>query len=229
MTRKSQETLRKKNLTVLADKGYYSGEDIKETETLGATPVVARQLKPGEKDGHRFSLDKFVYDKGKDEYTCPEGKVLHAHSKSKTKDRKFFNKPACKECPFNSECTGKNKYRSIVRKKGNDILDRADLRHKENEDLYKLRQQIVEHPFGTIKRTMNGGYYLLRSIEKVKTETSLLLLGYNIKRTIGYMGFEKMMELMGEWEALIKGLFTLIKSIRRFSWVYGANSIVRTT
>jgi transposase len=121
MTKKTQETLRKKGIAVLADKGYYKGDDIKETEELGATPIVARQLKPGEKDGHGFSLDKFVYHKEKDEYTCPAGKTLKAHSKSKTKDRKFFNKAACKDCPFNNECTGKNKFRSIVRKKGNDI------------------------------------------------------------------------------------------------------------
>jgi hypothetical protein len=68
--------------------------------------------------------------------------------------------------------------------------------------VYKLRQQIAEHVFGTIKRTMNGGYYLLRSKEKVKAKTALLFLGYNIKRTKTELGIERMMELMDEWKAL---------------------------
>ena len=201
MTQKTQEAFRKKEITVLADKGYYGFDDIEKTEKLGATPIVARQLKPGEKGGHRFSLDKFAYDNEKDEYICPEGKILHAHSKSKTKDRLFFNKAECKDCPFNGECAGKNKFRRIVRKPGTDVLDRADMRYRENTETYKLRQQIVEHPLGTIKRTMNGGYFLLRTKEKVKTEAALLLLGYNIKRTIGYLGFERAMEMMDEWKA----------------------------
>ena len=203
----------------IADKGYYNGDDIEKTEGLGATPIVARQLKPGEKDGHRFSLDKFVYDREKDVYTCPAGKTLHAHSKSKTKDRKFLNKAACKDCPFADKCAGKKKFRCITRRLNNDILDRADIRYAENKNLYLLRQQIVEHPFGTIKRTMNGGYFLLRSIRKVKTETALLLLGYNIKRTKSYLGFEKIMVMMDEWQGFIsKGrsflFFYLVKTFR---------------
>ena len=40
---------------------------------------------------------------------------------------------------------------------------------------------------------MNGSYYLLRTLPKVSTETALMFLGYNIKRVINVLGFEKMM------------------------------------
>lgn len=210
MAEKTQEVFLKKEITVLADKGYYGGDDIEATEKLGVTPIVARQLKPGEKDGKRFSLDKFVYNRDKDEYICPEGKQLMAHSKSKTKDRIFFNKDACQDCPFKGECLGKEKYRRIVRKPQNDILDRADKRYLENKELYKLRQQTVEHVFGTVKRTMNGGYFLLCKKEKVRAEAALLLLGYNIKRTKGFLGVEKTMELMGEWEEFLNARLIVV-------------------
>jgi transposase len=228
MIQKTQEVLRKKDIMALADKGYYGADDISAAEGLGAIPVVARQLKPGEKDGHRFSLDKFVYDKEKDLYICPEGETLPAHSNKTSKDRSFFNKEACRACPFSSECLGKNKYRLIVRKPGSDVLDRADQRYEEYKEEYKLRQQIVEHVFGTVKRTMDGGYFLLRTKEKVRAEAALLFLGYNIKRTIGYLGFEMTMELMEEWKAFLCGrasrlfsflvFYSRILFVKRAAW-----------
>ena len=203
MTEKTQEVFRKKEIMALADKGYYSGEDIEKSEELGAVPIVARQLKPGEKERSRFSIDKFVYDKDKDEYICPEGNIFTSRSNNRKKDRTFFNKAACRDCPARGECLGKTKYRRIVRKPLNDALDRAALRYAKNEEIYKLRQQIVEHVFGTVKRTMGGGYFLLRTKEKVKAEAALLLLGYNLKRTKNYLGFEKTMEMLEEWQSFL--------------------------
>jgi transposase len=203
MIEKTQEEFRHKDITALADKGYYGYEDIESAELTGAVSIVARQLKPGEKKGNKFSLDKFLYDRENDRYLCPKGNSLEAHSKNITKDRKFFNKEACLNCPSREECLNKkSKFRTIIRRPQNDVLDRADARYKENRELYKLRQQIVEHVFGTVKRTMNGGYYLLRSKEKVKAETAMLFLCYNIKRTGTIMGAERMMEMMDEWKTL---------------------------
>jgi hypothetical protein len=117
----------------------------------------------------------------------------------------FKNKEACKDCPSREAClNSKTKFRTIIRRPQNDILDRSDARYKENIGRYKLRQQIAEHVFGTVKRTMNGGYYLLRSKEKVKAETAMLFLCYNIKRTRKVLGTERMMELMDEWGTICR-------------------------
>jgi transposase len=203
MIEKTQEEFRKKGVTALADKGYYGYEDIENSEKTGATAIVARQLKPGEKGGSKFSIDKFVYDRESDSYACPMGNNLDAHSKSAAKARKFLNKAACRNCPSQGACLkGKTKFKTIIRRPQNDILDRADKRFEENAGLYKLRQQIVEHVFGTVKRTMNGGYCLLQSKEKVKAETALLFLGYNMKRTRTILGTLRMIELIDEWAAL---------------------------
>jgi transposase len=210
MIEKTQEEFRKKGITALADKGYYGYEDIESAEQAGAMPIVARQLKPGEKAGGKFSLDKFIYDRGHDCYICPKGNRLDARSKNITKERRFLNKDACRGCPSRKECLSKKaKFRTIIRRPQNDILDRADIRYKENMELYRLRQQIVEHVFGTVKRTMDGGYYLLRSKEKVKAETAMLFLGYNIKRTKTILGAERMMEMLDEWKALCSGAANL--------------------
>jgi transposase len=127
MIEKTQDGFRRKDITALADKGYYGYEDIESAEQTGAMPIVARQLKPGEKAGSKFSLDKFIYGRERDCCICPKGNALNAHSKNTTKDRKFLNKEACRNCPSQKECLSKkSKFRAIIRRSQNDILDRAD-------------------------------------------------------------------------------------------------------
>lgn len=43
--------------------------------------------------------------------------------------------------------------------KDQDFLDIVDLCTTENKDKYKRREELIEHIFGTIKRTMNAGYF----------------------------------------------------------------------
>jgi transposase len=204
MTEKTQETFRKKSITVLADKGYYGREDYEFCEGLGATAIVAKQKEPSEKKCNKYSIDKFQYDKETDIYTCPEGQHLEAHSAPVTKRRRFFNKLACSECPSRGKCIGSDKkFREVNRHPYRDTLDRLDKTYRENPDKYKLRQETVEHVFGTVKRAMDGSYFLLRSNEKVRAEAALLFLGYNIKRTKAILGTEKMMELIVAYSGLL--------------------------
>ena len=65
-----------------------------------------------------------------------------------------------------------------------------------NRQIMDKRKCTSEHPFGTIKRAMNAGYYLLRGMQKVDGETALMCLGYNIQVAINLLGFEKMMQAM---------------------------------
>lgn len=58
-------------------------------------------------------------------------------------------------------------------------------------DKYLQRQMIVEHPFGTVKRTMNAGYFLTRGLESVRAEAALTFLAYNMKRVINILGVKE--------------------------------------
>jgi transposase len=201
MTEKTQEVFRKRDIIALADKGYWSGADLIKCEALGATAIVSPQKTAGEKDRDRkFRLNRFIYDMENDCYTCPLGHTLLPHSKKNTKTRKFFNKPACTACPCKDGCLpAKSRFRIITRGAFAATLDRAHQRYNCNAELYKLRQQIVEHVFGTVKRTMDGGYLLLRTKRKVRAEAALLLLGYNMKRAKSALGFEQMMAMLDEY------------------------------
>jgi transposase len=202
MIEKTQETLRKKGIDFLADKGYYSGNDLTACEKLEAGKlVVSRQKTPGGKSkDKKFRLNNFRYDKESDQYTCPAGEILFARSKKETKTRKFMNKEACTSCKHRESCLNEREnFRCIRRGSNGDIYDKTDEVFRENIELYKQRQQIVEHVFGTVKRTMNGGYFLLRTKEKIEAEVSLLLLGYNIKRAKSALGFAGMMEALDKY------------------------------
>ncbi|MDR2569877.1 MAG: transposase [Oscillospiraceae bacterium] len=157
--------------------------------------IVSKQKPPNPKTRPKqFNTEQFTYDPATDRYLCPTGETLHPRSKKTAKRRNFYNKTTCSKCPYAASCTnGKSRYRTVIRNEHAEIYDYTDRVFRENIELYKLRQQIVEHPFGTIKHTMNGGHFLLRTRRKVRCEVALLFLGYNLKRAIKTLGFSEIM------------------------------------
>jgi transposase len=201
----TQKTMRKKDIRFLADKGYYAGAGLKDCERLGIDVVVARQNKPGEASAEKgcYSSDKFCFDAQTDSYTCPAGAVLTCKSKPQSKFKKYHNKRTCKICACRSAWLSKNStYRHIRRNENSDALDRAAAKYAANIKDYKLRQQIVEHVFGTVKRTLDGGYFLVRTKEKVKAAGALFMLCYNMKRARAILGFSQMMGLLDRYGKL---------------------------
>lgn len=180
---------------VLGDKGYYNGTDLEKCEKRNIKAVVARQAPSGPKgQAKEFRIDQFTYDKKTDTYLCPAGKTLASKSKKESKRRKYFNRSACANCPHVLECIGgEGRFRTITRGKHADAYDRADQVFSDNRELYKKRQQIVEHPFATIKHFMGGGHFLLRTRRKVRVEVALFCLGYNLKRALKVLGFQELM------------------------------------
>lgn len=164
----------------------------------------------------------FVRNLETDTVTCPQGQILHfltlSHKKeSYTHNRCYCNPKACASCP--QKCTA-SKYRSItfkdgeIRKKAKSkttvtkVLDgyrsmrvkevkkKFFLRFYPNMEKLNLRKQIVEHPFGTIKRWCDGSYLLLKGRYKATADLSFSFLSYNLKRTINIIGTQKLLELL---------------------------------
>ena len=201
MVKKVKRRFKLKRFTVVADKGYYNGEDLQRVKKYKVKAIVAKQKPSNPKEQPaEFHTERFIYDPESDTYTCPMGKILAPHGQ-KSKRRNYFCKEACADCPHRNQCiSGKRPYRTVTRGEYSKIYEETDKRTQENMAIYKRRQQIVEHPFGTIKHTMRGNYFLLRTRRKVRTEVALLFLGYNIKRVINILGFE---EIMKRLDALI--------------------------
>lgn len=186
---RSQEILSTKNITVLADKGYYNGQDLEKSFCLGITPVVSRQ-KPPKRKG-MYSLDDFIYDEQIDSFTCPQNKLLTKISSNNAQQSVYANKDACRSCPYKSECfkqDGRYKYRRICKDHHFKTLLKADRLFEKSKELYHIRQELSEHVFGSIKRQLGFPQLNVRTKPKVEGEVSLLFLGYNLKRVINIVG-----------------------------------------
>jgi hypothetical protein len=153
--------------------------------------------KPDEQGDDGYQKSRFEYDPEKDHYICPHGQILHRMGVEK--QREFANRRACKECGFREKCTKSERGRRITRTDYEEAMEACALRFEENKELYKRRQMIIEHPFGTLKRTLGFTYFLTRGIESVKTENYLHILTYNMKRVLNLFSTQ---ELIGKLEGI---------------------------
>jgi len=206
MGQQGKEALQVAELTVLADGGYFEGNALKQCEELGITTFVPI---PESKEAARlgiFGQDQFYYDKEQDVYLCPQGEQLQYRYTTTDRERnkriKVYATRACSDCPLRGQCTTSKQGRRIKRWVDQEVIDRLQQRNRGQPELLKQRKLLAEHPFGTIKWAMDQGYFLLKGINKVATETGLTVLSYNLKRVINIMGVAAMinsMETINAW------------------------------
>ena len=158
---------------------------------------------PKSKEAERlgiFGQDQFRYEAERDVYVCPQGEQLQyrhtTRDRARKKAFKIYATTACSTCPLRARCTTSRQGRRIKRWVDQGVIDRLQQRNRGQPELLKQRKALVEHPFGTIKRAMNQGYFLLKGIKKVTTETGLTVLSYNLKRVINIMGVAAMISSM---------------------------------
>lgn len=186
-------------LTVLADKGYYGFEDLRDCLKSGIKPIVSKPKSPNMTGNEKYVTDNFIYDKEKDTYTCPEGQILNNSSKKNSKNYIYKNKSACMNCRFKDQCNDNGDFRKIKRNKKHDIYNFISKIMAENKDMYKQRQIIVEHVFGTVKRALGYTYFLTRGNENVKAESFMHFFTYNLKRAINIKGVKGLIEAFNSY------------------------------
>jgi transposase len=177
----AKEALGVETLEVVADEGYVNSVEIAKCSEANITTYLP-QSKHLRKDG-RFSKDDFRYDATSDTYTCPAGQTLHHYTQEHTQARlvHYYRTKECGKCPLRPQCT-KGRERRIARRDDEHVRVTAAERARLRPDLMKRRKALVEHPFGTIKRFINMGYFLLRGLTKVRGEFALAALAYDLKR-----------------------------------------------
>jgi hypothetical protein len=191
MAVEAKQMLDVEEITVLADKGYYTGQCLEKCEQDNIIAIVSKQKAPSSTGNEDYIVDNFKYDAANDHYVCPQGAILCNVSKNDTK-KKLYRSKACKTCIHKEECTKNKRGRQITHGEYHEVMARTDERLAKNMRLYKQRQMIVEHPFGTIKRTLGYRHFLMRGIEKVKGEAVMHCLMYNLKRVLNIMGTKQL-------------------------------------
>jgi len=195
MGRKAREATGCEDVTVLADRGYYNGDEVLACEGSGVLPCIPKTQTSGNAKRGLFTVADFIYDAENDRYTCPAGKYL---TKGKVRsDRRdnidhYRNLTACLTCALKPRCTP-DKIKRLKRWEHEGVLDKMQARLDRMPDAMTIRRQTVEHPFGTLKAWMGSTHFLTRTLEKVKTEMSLQVLAYNLKRMINIFGVTPLM------------------------------------
>ena len=185
MSQKVKDIMGVQKFTNLADKGYYDSKDIVACEDSGVTCLVSRRRPGGAKKAEGFRQGDFIYDPEKDIYTCPCKNMLSLKGYRKhisgREYRVYADYAACRKCRKKSECT-KYTYREVLRQESQNKLDMVDERTRKDKALYRRRQEIVEHPYGTIKAVWGFKQFLCRTKPKVTAEAALAFLAYNMRR-----------------------------------------------
>lgn len=155
-------------------------------------PIIPKTETSGGSLRGRFTIQDFFYDRDHDHYTCPAGNLLTQAPKRSTRGPdpdyvRYRHRDACGACKLKSRCTDE-RVQQIRRWKHSDVLDAMQQRLEQMPKAMSVRRRTAEHPFGTIKAWMGATHFLTRTLPKVKTEMSLQVLAYNLKRMMALLG-----------------------------------------
>jgi transposase len=181
-------------LDVLADRGYFEGEQVRACESLGVTPFVPKPMTSPAKAKGRFGKQDFVYQAQDDTYRCPAGESL-TYRYTSDEDGKMMRSywtTKCVDCRLKPHCTS-GKQRRIKRWEHEAAIETMQARLDAAPNAMRTRRATAEHAFGTLKAWMGATHFKMKTLEKVRTEMSLHVLAYNLKRVIAILGVPRLM------------------------------------
>ncbi len=202
----AKELLQVEKMDSLTDKGYTTGLHIDTCTKNGITTYSSPKAHSSQNNG-LFDMQIFEYDKQNDTYTCPAGAILTTNGTiyKKRKHRvKHYKTKACNGCSLREKCTENKRGRYIERSIYQEALEENEKRVNQNPEYYKLRQQITEHQFGTLKRQWGFTYTLMKGKQNVLSEVNLMMMCYNLRRLMSIFDLN---ELKARLEKLVLYFF----------------------
>ena len=221
MLRRAKAILGTTDFTALYDKGYHTGCEIKMAVTSGIDIMVAIPGIASVAPDANYNMSHFIYDEINDTYTCPQQQVLttngNPYQKSKNRNYytvKHYKTNACPLCPTRALCTKNVKGRLIERSEFTPYIDQNKRNIEARPELYRQRQSIVEHPYGTIKRQW-GFYYVItkRSIKRASSDVGFMFIAYNLRRLMNIIDKTTFTKFLQELVFQFSEILTSIKAI----------------
>jgi len=211
MLRRAKTILGTKDFTALYDKGYHTGIEIKKALDMGIAVMVAIPATGSSAPDEGYNMGHFIYDDSSDTYRCPQQQLLTTNGNwyPKTKENnhyvvKHYKTSACADCPARGLCTKNTKGRLIERSEYAPYVEINRLSIEANPGVYKRRQSIVEHPYGTIKRQWGFDYIISKKgITRASADAGLIFTAYNLKRLINIIGKEELTKYLRRLALLI--------------------------
>ena len=222
MVQRAKSILGCNDFTALYDKGYHTGSELKTAQDLGIETIVAIPGVPSTSQAPdpAYNFEHFKYDNLTDTYTCPQGEILRTNGTwYKVHGRrdnlitfKQYKTRACKTCQVKMKCTRSKTARLIERSIYTENYERNQKNIMGKEQLYKRRQAIVEHPFGTIKRQWGFSYILTKKgINRASADVGFMFIAYNFRRIINILGHD----LLKEYLRILISLFLPVSAFFR--------------
>jgi transposase/macrodomain Ter protein organizer (MatP/YcbG family) len=197
MAKQAKATLGVDRLDVVADRGYFSSEEILACDRAGITVTLPKPMTSGSRAKGRFVKADFRYLTSEDVYLCPAGQHLKYYFTNEEKGltlRRYWTN-ACQDCAIKQDCTT-SKMRRITRWEHEHILEAVQRRLDENPQAMRQRRETVEHPFGTIKARMGATHFLMKRLKNVRSEMALSVLAYNLTRVMNILGIAPLLKAM---------------------------------
>ena len=195
VSKETKATLEVDKLDVVADRGYFNGEEILACEEAGITVTLPKPMTSNSKAEGRFGKQDFRYVAEDDVYICPAGERLARHYTNEENGlvlRRYWTN-TCQSCTIKHSCTT-GKERRITRWEHEHVLEAVQRRLDEHPEKMRQRRETVEHPFGTIKSWMGSTHFQMKTLKHVGTEMALHVLAYNMKRVMRILGVGGLME-----------------------------------
>jgi transposase len=195
MLRRAKVIVGNNTFTALYDKGYHTGSEFEKAAELGVEVLVAIPAVAANAPDEAYNVEHFRYEAAGDYYVCPQGSELHTNGtwyQSKAAPFKQYKTPDCKTCPVRELCTTSIKNGKIVqRNKYVEYIEANKIRIQHNQNYYRRRQAIVEHPYGTIKRQWGFNYIMTKkSIKRASADVGLVFTAYNLRRILNIIGID---------------------------------------
>jgi len=237
MAMDAKQLLGVESMDILTDKGYTTAKHLAICTKNGITPYSSPKDHSSHHNG-RYPMVDFKYDKIKDTYTCPANKVLATngsiYNKAGHKVKHYKNKKACELCPKRAMCTTNKNGRFIERSIYQEALDENLKRVREKPEYYRLRQQVTEHQFGTLKRQWGFTYTLMKGKQNVLSEVNLMMICYNLTRLSSILGPEvlkkRLKRLMTEFSTLFEVILACMEGFllpdKKYPYLKTENNIV---
>jgi transposase len=197
MAEQARQAIGTEELTVVADRGYFKGEQILDCTNAGITPLVPKTLTSNSRAQGRFDKQDFIYVAADDEYRCPAGERAIRRFTSVENGltlHKYWSS-TCPRCAIRAQCTTSD-YRRITRWEHEAVMEAMQDRLDRQPEIMRVRRQTAEHPFGTLKLWMGASHFLTRTLQRVRTEMSLHVLAYNLKRVMRILGIGEMLKVL---------------------------------
>lgn len=222
MVERAEAILETNQFTALYDKGYYSGSQLQTAQQTGATVIVDVPELSSKAPDAAYNVENFTYNEQEDTYTCPQGKVLtttgtsYPRRNNEDYKAKQYRTKACSDCAVKNLCTKSKTGRVIERGIYATHFEQNARNLAANQQLYKQRKCIVEHPFGTIKRQW-GFHYLLtkKGKKRASADVGLMFIAYNLRRIFNIIGKKELMQYLQVLTFFIFMLRASIKAAKR--------------